>query len=252
MVESSTASRDRDTSTPREPEKERGRDTATTEEPRRLRKEAEDLRELVDKQGVDIRALSEEREKLIDMCKRRDDQIINLKHEIAGVHGSYQEVVEAQTQQILAMQARLKQTEELLETRSAELSGAHAFLSTADRLSEMEVLSIVRDLNENIYQVAVGLVEEWEKLDPSQATTRMDVDPTSRPDVPTLVRLARGRDPTGLTFLLQTWLCFLIVDMTSSWGRHQELTRLGSIYKRLSASGEHHIVDPRQHTTHVS
>ena len=188
-------------------------------------------------------ALSEGREKLIGMCKRRDDQIVNLKHEIAGVHGSYQGVVEAQIQQIRAMQGQLKQTEELLETRSTELSGAHAFLSTADRLSEMEVLNTVRDLNESIYQVAVGLVEEWEKLDPPQATSRTDVDPTSRPDVPILVRLARNQNAMGLTFLLQTCLCFLAVEMTSSWDRHQELAVLGSVYKRLSALGENHIVD---------
>ena len=40
-------------------------------------------------------ALSGEREKLIRTCKRRDDQIVNLKHEIAEVRSSYQEAVEA-------------------------------------------------------------------------------------------------------------------------------------------------------------
>ena len=170
---------------------------------------------------------------------------MELKRKITEMYVSYREAEETQTRKTRAMQTQLKQTEELLEARSAELSAAQVFLSTADRLSEMEVLSIVRDLNENIYQVAVGLTEEWEKLDPSQATTRMDVDPTSRPDVPALVRLARGRDATGLTFLLQTWLCFLAVDMTSSWGRHQESATLGSIYKRLAVLGERHIFDPR-------
>ena len=82
------------------------------------------------------------------------------------------------------MQARLKQTEELLETRSAELSGAHTFLSTEGCLSKMEVLNTVRDLSENIYQVAVRLAEEWEKLDPSQVTSRMDVDPLLYPTSP--------------------------------------------------------------------
>ena len=44
----------------------------------------------------------------------------------------------------------------LLATRSAEPSGAQAPLSTTDRLSEVEVLSIVHDLNENIFQVTVN------------------------------------------------------------------------------------------------
>ena len=189
--------------------------------------------------------LEREGEKLMEKCRRKEDRIVELKGKITEVHVSYWEAEETQTRRTRAMQTQLKQTEELLEARSAELSAAQVFLSTADRLSEMEVLSIVRDLNENIYQVAVGLAEEWEKLDPSQATTRMDADQISRPDVPTLVRLARGQDATGLTFLLQTWLCFLAVDMTSSWGRHQESATLGSIYKCLAASGEHHIFDPR-------
>ena len=137
---------------------------------RRLRKEVGDLRGLVDRQRAKVAVLRGEKEKLIRMCKRRDDQIVNLKHEIAEVHGSYQGVVEAQIQQTRAMQARLKQTEELLETRSAELFRVHAFLFTADRLSEMEVLNTVHNLNASIHQIAVGLAEEWEKLDPSRAT----------------------------------------------------------------------------------
>ena len=134
---------------------------------RRRRKEVGDLRGLVDRKRAKVAVLRGEREKLVRMCKHRDDQIYNLKHEIAEVHGSYQGVMEGQIQQSRVMQARLKQTEELLETRSAELSGAHAFLSTADRLSEIDMSNAVHDLN---YQVAVGLAEEWEKLDPEQAT----------------------------------------------------------------------------------
>ena len=232
---------------PIEPGKEEIGDTATaeTEEVGRLRGEVKHPKGPVDEGRVGVVILEREGEKLIDQCRRREDRIVELKRKITEMYVSYREAEETQTRKTRAMQTQLKQTEELLEARSAELSAAQVFLSTADRLSEMEVLSIVRDLNENIYQVAVGLTEEWEKLDPSQATTRMDVDPTSRPDVPALVRLARGRDPTGLTFLLQTWLCFLAVDMTSSWGRHQESATLGSIYKRLAVLGERHISDPR-------
>ena len=246
--ESPPVSQDRHASTPGspvEPEKEIG-DTATTETEKvgRFRREVEHLNGLFDEGRVGMVMLEREGGKLIQKCRRREDQIVELKRKITEMHVSYWEAEETQARKTRAMQTQLKQTEELLEARSAELSAAQAFLSTADHLSEMEVLSIVRDLNENIYQVAVGLVEEWEKLDPSQTTTRMDVDPTSRPDVPTLVRLTRGRDATGLTFLLQTWLCFLAADMTSNWGRHQESATLRSIYKRLAASGEHHIFDP--------
>ena len=154
--------------------------------------------------------------------------------------GEHQKALEGQTRQTRVAEERLKQTKDLLGTKSAELSVVRAFLSATDRLSEVEVLSIVRDLNENIYQVAVNLTDEWEKSR-SQDTSRMDVDPSSQPWAPSLVKRVVDRDPAGLTFLLQACLCSQVVELTSSWGHHQELSILESIYKRLSASGKHPI-----------
>ena len=223
----------------KETEERRG-DGARSEEEKRLRRDLEDLKRSFDKQRVDMEKLRRQEEKLRGKCKRREDRIAGLEHEIGNMRGSYQRVVEGHTQRIRVLEERLKEAEDLLATRSAELSGAQAFLSTTDRLSEVEVLSIVRDLNENIFQVAVNLTEEWEKLGPPQAADRMDADPTSGPRVPVLVRLARNRDPTSLTFLLQSCLCYRVVRMTLSWDGYQELDALVSVYKRLSASGEHH------------
>ena len=170
--------------------------------------------------------------------KPRGDRLGRLGHKVRNILGS----AEGQTQRIRAMEDLLEQTEGLLAARSAELSGTRTFLSATDGLSEDEVLGIVRELNENIYQVAVRLTEEWEKLESSRATSRMEVDPTSQPCVPTLVQLVRNRDPAGLTPLLQSCLCSQVVNMTSSWGRDQESAVLEPIYQRLSASGERRIV----------
>ena len=57
--------------------------------------------------------------------------------------GRSEETVDARVRQARGTQERLKQT----EARTAELSGVQTFLST-DHLSGIEVLSIVRDLNE--------------------------------------------------------------------------------------------------------
>ena len=221
---------------------ERG-DAVRSEEEKQLRRDLEDLKRSFDKQRVDMEKLKRQEEELRGKCKRREDWIAALEHEIGNMRGSYQRVVEGHTQRIRALEKRLEKTEERSATRSAELSGTQTFLSTADRLSEVEVLDIVRDLNENIYQVAVGLTEEWEKLEPPRATSRIDADPTSGdptsgPHVPALVRLARNRDPTSLTFLLQSYLCSRAADITSSWGRHKELAVHVSVYQHLSASGE--------------
>ena len=61
-----------------------------------LRKGVGDLRGPVDGQRAKVAVLRGESEKLVRMCKRRDDQIYNLKHEIGEMHVSYKMVVEAQ------------------------------------------------------------------------------------------------------------------------------------------------------------
>ena len=102
------------------------------------------------------------------------------------------------------------------------------------------MLGIVHDLNENIRQVAANLTEEWEKLEPPLLTSRMDTEPTSQPRANALVHSTRNRDPMGLTFLLQLYLCTMAVSTTSAW----ELSTLNSIYQRSSASGEHNVIGP--------
>lgn len=230
---------------PERPREER-RDAERSEEMiRRLRKEVGDLKVLVNRERASVVRLRGEGEKLIGKCRHREDIIARLEQDIKEIHHSYQGALHEEVRRTQAVEERLKKSEELLATRSAELSVAHTFLSTTDRLSESEVLSIVRDLNENIYQVAVNLTEEWEKLEPPEATNRMDVDPASQPPVPILVQLTRNRDLTGLTLWLQLCLCRRAVEMTSSWGQHEKFAVLDDVYERLSTSGEHHSVDPQ-------
>ena len=98
------------------------------------------------------------------------------------------------------MQEQLKRVKEPLKARTAGLSGAQTFLSTADRLSEVEALGIIRDLNENIFQLAVGLTDVWGKLESSQVNGRIVLDFTSR-DRPPRSRPASLRPgPCGFDF----------------------------------------------------
>jgi hypothetical protein len=251
----STVSQAQDSPTSRPSERpgneteERRGDAVRSEEEERLRREVGDLKRLVDRQAAEVGKLKREEEMLREKCKRRDEWIVGLEQEMWKVRDSYQGVVEEHLRRIRGLEEQLKETEEQLATRPTlpEPSGTQTFPSMTDRLSGVEVLSIVRDLNENIFQVAVNLTEEWERLDPAQVTDRADAG--SR--VPVLVRLTRDRDPTGLTFLLQSCLCSRAVDITSSWGRYKELAVLVSVYQRLSTSGEHHVVDPRSNVTHT-
>ena len=245
MTEDVGRSRRGDTAVAEDMVRPRRGDPMMTEDTTKLRRE-------LDKYKREVLKLRDEEERLKAKCERRDSRIEKMKQEYVEVRGAWEETLEAQTRQTRATLERLKQTEQLLDARTAELSGAQAFLSTADRLSEMEVLSIVRDLNENIYQLAVNLTEEWEKLESSQPTGQPNGDPSSQPEIPVLIQLTRNRDSTGLTYLLQLDLCFQAVNMTSSWAHEKEFDVLKRIYKRLSTSGEHHVTETKWCVTYAS
>ena len=235
-------SRDQHASISRGPEDERSRDAAGSGKVRQPPREAMSLEEQLEWQEAEVVRLTMEEEKLVGKCKRKDGQITKLERDIRHMQRSHQEEVQRRTQEIQALEEQLKKSEELSARRSAELSETQTFLSTKDRLPETEVLNTVRDLNEHIYQVAVGLTEELEKLEPPPVTNRMDGDPTSGPHASAAVQLSRNRDLTGLTYLFQSYFCSQAARMTSSWSRYQELAMLEPIYQRLSASGEHHAV----------
>ncbi|KAF9783737.1 hypothetical protein BJ322DRAFT_1066836 [Thelephora terrestris] len=143
-------------------------------------------------------------------------------------------------QRTQALEDELTRTKELLDARSKELSGAQSFLSTADRRSEADVLGIVRDLNENIFQVAANLTEQWEKHRPDRSSRfeiqKKDIDSFSQSFGPALVHHVLDRDSAAVTFLLQSCLCDFAVQASSSWRYKKEFETLSSIHERLSAS----------------
>ena len=220
-------------------------------EAKRLRREIGQLKKRVGRRDAEIARLKTEGERLMERYRRRGEQIAQLEYEIGKRYGFRREDAQRGPQRLRAAEERLKHTEELLATRTAELAGAQAFLSTADRLSEEEVLNLVRNLNENIYQVAVNLTEEWEKYQSSGVIDSADVDSTSLAHAPALVQLVRNRDSVGLTFLLQLRLCSQVAGMTSRWSHHPELATLGWVYQQLCDSGEHcNTLPPAAHSLH--
>ena len=108
---------------------------------------------------AEISNLREVEEKLKRKVERGEDTISNLDRDLEAMRNSWQEAEKVRSRQVQGMQEQLKRIEETSTTTSAELPGAQAFQHTADLLSEMEMLGIVRELNENIYQVAASLTE---------------------------------------------------------------------------------------------
>jgi len=132
--------------------------------------------------GVEILRRKEER--LVRECQDKENRIEGLERKVV----LYQENAQGWTQRVWVVEERSRQTKELLVARSAELAEAQAFLSTTDNLSGEEA-GIVRDLNENMYQVAADLTEEWEKFESLHSTGPMGVDPTSQPCTPPTTRI---------------------------------------------------------------
>jgi hypothetical protein len=212
-------------------------------DPRRVMDGLAEWREAtIDAQEVEIIQLKRRRARDAQKYREAEERIVELEHEIWKASEAHQETLKKQEQRFQEMAGRLTRTEELLAARSAELAGAQSFLSTNDRLSEAEVLDIVRDLNENIFQVAANLTEEWEKLGSSRASgftmDKHDIDTFSQFFGCALIRPALNRDPAAVTLLVQSLLCYLATDITSSWRHDREAAILGPIYQRLSASGK--------------
>lgn len=197
----------------------------------------------IDSQKVEILKLKGLREWYTKKYKRAKGRIAELEGEVEEASKAHQEALEKRDRHIQEMTDRLTRTEELLAVKSAELTVAQSFLSTTDHLSEAEVLGIVRDLNENVFQVAANLAEEWEKLGSSRAgrstISQDEVDVFSQFYGPALIQSVLNRDSAAVSFLVQSCLCYVATEITSSWDRDQQPAILGPLYQRLSTSGEY-------------
>ena len=225
-----------------------GEKISLPEEAKGGREETEKLMEIqkarINAQSAEILKLKDSREKYARGYKAAMGRIDRLNDELKEYSRIHQEASKEWNQRIRAMEQDLTRTKELLAARSTELSGAQSFLSTADRLSESEVLGLVRDLNENIFQVAANLTDEWEKFRRSTSSYRIkitdnDIEPFSQSYGPTIVRKAQQRTPTAVTFLVQSYLCDSVAQLTSSWRNNEELRVLRSVYNNLSAAGKY-------------
>ena len=202
-------------------------------------------RSKLDAQKAEILRLRSLRERYARKHRDGKEKIADLEHQIQEVSRANKEDLWKQDRYIKAMEDELKRTKELLEARMTELAKAQSFLSTTDRRSETEVLGIVHDLNENIFQVAATLTDEWENLElsPSRlpSSANDDVNALSKFYGPALVNLVLDRDPAAVTFLVQSCLCCIVHQITLSWrcDRGDELTVLGSVFQSLSTSGKY-------------
>jgi hypothetical protein len=198
----------------------------------------------VERQKAIIDAQAAEILRLEEKYRTAKERIMELEVEAEKNSRTHEETLEKQYQRIRAMEGKLRQTKKSSTVDSKEDTGVKPLSSPSNYISDTELLAIVRDLNENMFQVAAILTGEWEKLSLESRTERPtiageNVNTFSRSYVPTLVRQVLDRNPVAVTVLVQSCLCELVAQITSSWRHNQELKILRSVFRHLSASGEH-------------
>lgn len=180
------------------------------------------------------------------VAKERIAELEGKIEDISKIHG---ETLRKRDQRIQAVEDELARTKQLLAARSIEVSVARSISSPSNIVSEGEVLGTVRALNENVFQVAADLSEEWQEFSSARADrfpiTKEDFDTFSRSYGTILVHQVLQRNPAAVTFLVQSCLCEFAAQYTSSWRHNQELKMLRSICQLLSPSGKHelHVVN---------
>lgn len=197
----------------------------------------------IDSRKVEIFKLRSSRKRYERRYRGAKKEVAGLEHEFGKVFRAHEEALEKREKRVRAMEDELARTKELLAARSTELSAMQSFLSTADRITEEEVLSIVRDLNKQVRRVATNLTREWEKLGPPSSgkffITKKEFEEFSQFYGPVLVNQSLKGDPATVKFLVQSCFCFVATQITSSWRHYHgvELGVLGSVYKHLTTSG---------------
>ena len=193
----------------------------------------------IDAQAAEILSLKASNERYAMGYRATKEKIAELYNEIEKLSRNHRGVLEKQNKRIRAMEDRLNRREGLPATKPTE----RPFSSSSDRISETEVLGTVRDLNEHTFQVAAHLAEELEEFSSSRTDgftiAKEDIEALSRSYGATLVQQTLERNAAAVTFLVQSCLCELAAQITSSWRHNQELKMLRSVYRPLSPSGEH-------------
>jgi hypothetical protein len=212
------------------------------------------IEDMVERQEAIIKAQAAEilllKERYVGGYRMAKERIVELEVEIEGISKTNKETLEKQNQRIREMEDQLRRTKKLSTANSTKNTREKSLSSPPNHISDTELLVIVRDLNENVFQVAANLAEEWEKLSSESRTDRPaiaeeNVNTFSRSYVPTLVQQVLDRNPLAVTLLVQSCLCELVAQITSSWRHNRELRILRSVFRYLSASGKHglHMTD---------
>jgi hypothetical protein len=160
--------------------------------------------------------------------------------------GDLERKVRQQDEDILNLGQKLRISEEkrsqtikLLDERTAELKGAQAFLTTADRYSEADIIKMAESLNVEIFQVSALMAEMFVDAPILDDPVRQRQHIQGQLFDHLITKSGEIRvDPLPLQLALQallTWWCFYEVDCFCRGSTGESLK---NIYRGIYKSGE--------------
>ena len=157
-------------------------------------------------------------------------QLLDARIEAAAVKeelAALQESAGKNRRELDAMRVKYEQTHELLQTRTAELKAAQAFLTTADKLSNVDVVNLVDALNAEILQISALVADAFtfgpknggrtmhsEEVEEALARATETVGPRM---VQLLESSEHNEDPILVQIAFQGGLCAYVQWIISSW-----------------------------------
>lgn len=182
-------------------------------------------------------------------------QLLDARGEAAAVRKELATAEERALQnrrELDAMRVKYEQSQELLQARTAELKAAQAFLTTADKLSNVDVVNLVDALNAEILQISAMVADAF-TFGPKSGEGTMDSDSAEVEEAlaratetvgPRMVQLLMSsehhEDPILVQIAFQGGLCAYVQWIISSWyfesPDNEELLR--NVYNHVRDSGE--------------
>ncbi|KAF9025398.1 hypothetical protein BDZ89DRAFT_1161726 [Hymenopellis radicata] len=134
----------------------------------------------------------------------------------------------------------------LLDARARELHDAQAYLTTVDTVSVAETLSMVGNLNSDIFQTAATISDETfsEYCELSNKINER-AERWFGPDIAHLLYKSRARNAESRTLVIQTVVQFALAQaclhITQFWDAALESTSLGSAYNRITTTSSQSV-----------
>jgi hypothetical protein len=197
-----------------------------------------------------IQTLEGEKEVLRASANREQTEAKKQIRDLQGENQNLENELNILKVTLRGVQDRHSHTVKLLEERTADLKGAQTFLTTVDRYAGAEIMKMVEDLNDEIFQGA-GLISELLgdgnafEVDGQRNTrlTRDDRDHLTQLIGPKLTEHLSTKskqvqlDPIHLQIAVQTILTHWSVFMVDSFYPETASDDLKEIYRRIWESG---------------